>query len=672
MDDSTFSESTLQPPPVDDSSTLASEPFHGAPIPQEDVAPFEIGNMQDDEETGPVGDPNQHSLPDPEELKVTSPSGGKSPFEGCGKLLAWMFLIFALIIALTVGLVVGLNNQQTTTNNELSNSFTPVARDDVQAAMKTYVITNGVTSEIEFTSATSPQSRALDFLANKDPRQLQAPSSGLNTDEGYAFITRYVMALFYYALGGELWNYDLLFLSKHETCQWYDVFQPPVGQVGVLCNQNSNTIVGLSFISNQLDGSLPTELGVLTTLTYFESIANNIKGTIPDTLQKLTGLTTAVLAYNQITGTVPSWLSKWEALEFLYLSNNLITGSIPPTFNQLQQLSVLAVDDNALTGSMSFLWELPRMEYAYLEDNQFEGFLPQSITTTSPLLINLDISGNKLKGTLPSDLFQLRDLEILDLHGNAFEGPVPSDIPTSNLKLKFVALHQNSLGNAIPTQLGQLSSLEHLDLTTNLLSGDIPTQLLNLKRLKSLYLAENNFNQGPIPIFIYSFFSLRELSLKHTKRDGSISPLIQNLVNLVLLDLDDNLLSGSIPSEIGTIVNLEFLLLNRNKLTGAVPTDLGRLNRLRFLLLDNNNVTGNVEGSCGQLTLAVATADCEEVTCSCCNPCCTDGQFCHDNDLVPSIDPIWERGYSRQFFDFTNSSGYFIARPGTENTSGGD
>jgi hypothetical protein len=244
MDDSTFADSTLPPPPVDDTSTVATEPFHDAPIPQEDVAPFEIGNMQEDEETGPVGDPNQHSLPDPEELKVNS--SRKTPFEGCGKMLAWMFLILALIIALTVGLVVGLNNQQQSTNKELATN-TPVPREEEYAAMKSYVISNGVSSESDFSSSTSPQSRALDFLANKDAQQLVAPSSGLNTDDGYTFISRYVMALFYYATGGELWNYDLLFLSKHETCEWYDVFQPPVGQVGVLCNTNSNKIVGLSF-----------------------------------------------------------------------------------------------------------------------------------------------------------------------------------------------------------------------------------------------------------------------------------------------------------------------------------------------------------------------------------------------------------------------------------------
>ena len=247
MEDSTFADSTLQPPPVDDTSTLASEQFHGQPIAEEDVAPFEIGNMQDDEEAASIADPNRHSLPDAEELKLAT-AGRKNAFEGCGKMLAWIFLILALIISLTVGLVVGLNNQQQkTSSQQLGNSFTPVPRAEVESAMQTYIINNSVSSQSDFSSSTSPQSKALDFLANKDAMQLNAPSSGLDTDEGYTFITRYVMALLYYALGGDLWNYDLLFLSKHETCQWYDVFQPPVGQVGVLCNQNSNTIVGLSF-----------------------------------------------------------------------------------------------------------------------------------------------------------------------------------------------------------------------------------------------------------------------------------------------------------------------------------------------------------------------------------------------------------------------------------------
>jgi hypothetical protein len=243
MDESTFADSTLQPPPFDDASTLASEALDDAPVSREDVAPFEIGGMGDDEELGSMGE-NHHSLPAVEELKAEA-----SPTAGCGKMLCWMFVIFALLIAMTVGLAVGLTKDETGSSAFSSRfkGFSPVSRENVRQAMKSYIVENGVSSDSDFFSYTSPQSIALEFLTNKDPLRLNAPLTGLDTDDGYAFITRYVMSVFHSSLGGETWNYDLLFNSKHKTCDWYDVFQPPVGQVGVLCNKNTEKIVGLSF-----------------------------------------------------------------------------------------------------------------------------------------------------------------------------------------------------------------------------------------------------------------------------------------------------------------------------------------------------------------------------------------------------------------------------------------
>jgi hypothetical protein len=73
------------------------------------------------------------------------------------------------------------------------------------------------------------------------------------------------------------------------------------------------------------------------------------------------------------------------------------------------------------------------------------------------------------------------------------------------------------------------------------------------------------------------------------------------------------------------------------------------------MLLDRNNLTGSLGPVCalndGKLSLA--TADCQEVVCVCCNPCCADQiSQCHDYDLVPSMDPLWEFTYERQVYDF--------------------
>ena len=55
------------------------------------------------------------------------------------------------------------------------------------------------------------------------------------------------MMLFYYAMNGSQWSYDLLFLTEHDTCEWYELFPQPIEQVGVLCNPSTNVIEGFSF-----------------------------------------------------------------------------------------------------------------------------------------------------------------------------------------------------------------------------------------------------------------------------------------------------------------------------------------------------------------------------------------------------------------------------------------
>jgi hypothetical protein len=166
----------------------------------------------------------------------------------------WVRSIVGLlcIIALTAGIVVGIKKKQATPASTNSGAFVPVVREKVRAMMETYIIANGVTNANDFSSSTSPQSKALAFLANEDPMQLNSPSAGLSSDEGYRFITRYVLTVLHGALGGDLWNVDMLFKSRFDTCQWYAVLQPPVGKVGVFCDKTTNKISGLSFCKSRL------------------------------------------------------------------------------------------------------------------------------------------------------------------------------------------------------------------------------------------------------------------------------------------------------------------------------------------------------------------------------------------------------------------------------------
>ena len=87
---------------------------------------------------------------------------------------------------------------------------------------------------------------------------------------------------------------------------------------GVYCSDGNVQAININFAS--LSGTLPSELGGLSSLTYLR-ITNNpkIHGTIPTSYGKLTKLSTLVLSIgNSITGTVPSQLCPLAQLSLLY------------------------------------------------------------------------------------------------------------------------------------------------------------------------------------------------------------------------------------------------------------------------------------------------------------------------------------------------------------------
>ena len=152
--------------------------------------------------------------------------------------------------------------------------------------------------------------------------------------------------------------------------------------------------------------TIPTEIGILTQLTYLSFFLTHMTGSIPASLTALTQLTELRLDYNEFTGSIPSSLSTLTKLTTLTLDGTGsigtgLTGTIPSSFASLTQLTWLTFNYNQLTGtipnSFSTLTELRRLEFSA---NLLTGSIPSTISSLSNL-VTFNVDNNTLTGSIP-------------------------------------------------------------------------------------------------------------------------------------------------------------------------------------------------------------------------------------------------------------------------------
>ena len=178
---------------------------------------------------------------------------------------------------------------------------------------------------------------------------------------------REALITFYNSTGGDNWSNNTGWNGAAGTeCDWY----------GVTCT--SGEITSLSLGYNNLSGSIPAELGNLTSLEYLYLNYNQLTGAIPSELGNLTILKRLNLSINRLTGSIPPQLGNLTSLEYLYLNNNELTGSIPP--------------------------ELPHAQYLSLWNNQLTGAIPTELQGS---YMSLDLRNNQLSGSIPPGIIKM-------------------------------------------------------------------------------------------------------------------------------------------------------------------------------------------------------------------------------------------------------------------------
>ena len=135
---------------------------------------------------------------------------------------------------------------------------------------------------------------------------------------------------------GDNWTNNRNWLSNAPLDSWH----------GVTTDRNGR-VVELDLSENELNGTIPSELGNLTYLETLNLSENQLRGTIPPELGNLTNLAVLNLFDNRLSGTIPSELGNLSNLGSLTLFDNNLRGTIPSNLAKLNNLRWLLLWSNS-------------------------------------------------------------------------------------------------------------------------------------------------------------------------------------------------------------------------------------------------------------------------------------------------------------------------------------
>ncbi|KAK4747847.1 hypothetical protein SAY87_014433 [Trapa incisa] len=255
-------------------------------------------------------------------------------------------------------------------------------------------------------------------------------------------------------------------------------------------------------------------LSSLSLLETLELSSCSIFGKLPaDGFLNLTRPSYLLMDFNHLASPIPIQFRNMTSLSTLDFTNSDVRGPLP----HLPQLSELIVGSNsnlAVDLQMVFSLSWPRLKVLDIHSTQVLSSIPVSISNTSSL-IDLIAYNCLIQGSLSHSIANLSKLEGLYFNFNNLTGEIP---PISGMRnLAQLSLLQNSLGGPIPDSLCSLSSLRYLGL------AEFISKLIELDMLMLGY---NNLS-GTIPDWLFNLPNLGSLDVSYNNLEGVLPASIE-------------------------------------------------------------------------------------------------------------------------------------------------
>ena len=358
----------------------------------------------------------------------------------------------------------------------------------------------------EFENPSSPQSMALEW-AKSDSQTTMYPEDRV--------VQRYALATLYYATNGSGWNSSTGWVTDLNECLWHTS--------GSSCNETGH-FTSLRLDWNNLKGTLPVDILLLSTLTNlaleynsigssippeifagltnletFSVRSNEFAGDIPTEIGLLTAATSIRLQENFFSGTLPSEIGLLSSLHGLYVHSNFLEGTIPTEIGTMTSLVQFWASNTILHGTLpTEIGRLSNLVRLTLRDTyQTNGTLPTEFGNLKSLK-RLELQRNALEGTIPTELGKLDQMTYFNIGNNSCTGTIPEEIFVGATNLSFFSMYGNSITGTIPTEIGLLTAGEEIYLDSNFLWGTLPSEIGVMTRLQHFW-AYDNLLEGTIP-----------------------------------------------------------------------------------------------------------------------------------------------------------------------------